>query len=100
MSTRFGISQGMMMIRQIIAAGGGYSLKLMVRKAAAEMAPRGCQRVVELIVRVIHLIHPEHLAQAALVETRIVRHQGQTLDLRSNLFPDTWEYRSILRIFF
>jgi len=90
----------MMMIRQIIAAGGGNSLKLMVRKTVTKMAPGSRQRVVELIIWVIHLIHPEHFAQAALVETRIVRHQGQTLDLRSNLFPDTWEYRSILRIFF
>ena len=99
MRARFGIGQGVVMVFEVIATGGCDSLELMIRKAAAEMAPGGSQSVIEHIVRIIHLIHFEDLLQAPLVESGIVSHQGQTLDLRSNLFPDMREDWSVFRVF-
>ena len=62
------IGEGVMMVHEVIPAGSGYGLELMVRKPAAEVASGSRQGVVELIVRVVHLIDPEHSLETSLVE--------------------------------
>ena len=52
----------------------------------------------ELVVGVVHLIHPECGFQAALVERLVVCHQGQAFDERLNPLPHFGENRSVLRI--
>lgn len=75
MRTRFGICQGVVMSRQVIPAGGCYSLELMVGQAAAVNAARHSQGVVELVVRIVHLIHPEDLLEAAFIKGTVMRHE-------------------------
>ena len=58
-----------MVVHEIISAGCGDGLELMVRKTAAEMPSGSSEGVVELIVGIVHLIHLEHGLEAAFVET-------------------------------
>lgn len=73
-SACLGIRKGVMVVQEVIAAGGGDGLELMVGKTAAEMLSGCCQGIVEFIVGIVHLIDPEYGLQASLVETGIVRH--------------------------
>ena len=69
MGTGLGIGQGMMVIGQVITAGCGNRLQLMVRQTAAEM-PTGCRKgIIELILRIIHPVHFENLIDAAYRKT-------------------------------
>ena len=86
MRTRLGICQGVVVMFEIIAAGGSDGLELVVGQGTAEPAPGSGQRVVKHIVRIIHLIDPENSLQAALIETGVVRHQRQPLDPRGCSF--------------
>lgn len=72
MGTGFRVSQGMVVGGQVIAAGGRHGLQLAVRQSASVMLTGSCEGVVKLIVRIVHLIYPEHLFQASLVEGAIV----------------------------
>src|SRR5574344_1071823 len=87
-----------MMIGQIISTGFGHSLQLMVWQIIPEIIPRCFQRVVEDIIRVIHLICPECSLEASFVESGIMRYQWKALDAWCNLFPDIRKYRSLVRI--
>ena len=89
----------MMMARQVVPAGGGYCLQLMIRKAASEM-PTGCgQCVVKNIVRIVHLINPVNGFEATFIKPGIMRHQRVILQQWMDLFPDLWEHWRILSIF-
>ena len=58
-----------MVIGQVITAGCGNRLQLMVRQTAAEM-PTGCRKgIIELILRIIHPVHFENLIDAAYRKT-------------------------------
>ena len=87
-----------MVVHEVIAAGCGDGLELMVRKPASEMPSGSSEGVVELIVGIVHLIHSEHGLEASFVESGIVRHEGESFDERLNLLPDVWEYRCILSV--
>ena len=89
MGTGFGIGQGMMVIGQVITAGCGNCLQLMVRQTAAEMFARGRKGIMELIFRIIHPIHSENLFQTPFIEPAVVSHKRKALNLRGYLFPDT-----------
>ena len=56
------IGQGMMVIGQVITAGCGNRLQLMVWQTAAEMITGGRKGIMELILGIIHLIHFENLS--------------------------------------
>ena len=62
-----------MVVQELIAAGCGDGLELMVRKPAAKVSSGSREGVVELIVRVVHPIHFEHGLEAPFVETGVVR---------------------------
>lgn len=87
-----------MMPGKVVAAGRGHGMQLVVRKAAAEMTPGGRQRVHELIIGIIHPVHPEHFAQAPLVESGIVSNQRQPFDQRLDLLPHTGKYGRVFGI--
>ena len=98
MGTGFGIGQGMMVIGQVITAGCGNRLQLMVRQTAAEMLT-GCRKgIIELILRIIHPVHFENLFQTSFIELAVMRHKRESLNLRCNLLPDVWKNRSILSV--
>ena len=67
------IRKGVMVVHEVISAGCGDGLELMVRKLAAEMTSGSRQGVVELVVGIVHLIDTEHGLEAPLVETGVVR---------------------------
>ena len=64
-----------MVVHEVIAAGCGDGLELMVRKTAAEMASGSSEGVVELIVGIVHLIHPEDSLETPFVETGVMSNQ-------------------------
>ena len=55
-----GIRKSVMMVHEVIAAGSGDGLELVVREPASEVLTGHSKGVVELIVGVVHLIYPEH----------------------------------------
>ena len=67
------VSKGVMVVHEVISAGCGDGLELMVGEPAAEMLPGSCEGVVELVVGIVHLIDTEHSLEATLVETGVVR---------------------------
>ena len=89
MSTSLGIGQGMMVIGQVITAGCGNRLQLMVRQTAAEMVTGGRKCIMELILGIIHLIHSENLLQTSFIEPAVVSHKRKALNLWGYPFPDT-----------
>ena len=92
------VSKGVMVVHEVISAGCGDGLELMVRKLAAEMLPGSRQGVVELVVWVVHLIYLEDSLETSFIETGVVRNEGEALDERFNLLPDIGEHRSVIRI--
>ena len=62
-----------MVVQELIAAGCGDGLELMVRKPAAKVSSGSREGVVELIVGIVHLIYPEGSLETAFVETGVVR---------------------------
>lgn len=99
MRTGLRVGQGVVVIDEVIAAGRSYGMQLVVGQAVTEMTARCCQRIEKHIIRVVHLIHPEHLFQAAFIETAVMRHERQALNHRGDLLPHMWEYRGAFRIF-
>ena len=89
MGTGFRIGQGMMVIGQVITAGCGNCLQLMVRQTAAEMITGGRKCIMELILGIIHLIHFENLFQTSFIEPAVMRHKREALNLRGYLLPAT-----------
>ena len=59
-----------------------------------------CEGVVKLIVRIVHLIYPEHLFQASFVEGAIVGHKRQPINHRGYLLPHIRKHRSVFRVLF
>ena len=62
-----------MVVHEVISAGCGDGLELMVRKPAAEVTSGSREGVVELIVGIVHLIYPEGSLETPFVETGVVR---------------------------
>ena len=89
MGTGLGIGQGMMVTGQVITAGCGNRLQLMVRQTAAEMVTGGRKCIMELILGIIHLIHSENLFQTSFIEPAVVSHKRKSFNLRGYLLPDT-----------
>ena len=98
MRTGLRVGQGVVVIGEVIAAGRSYGLQLVVGQAMAEMTAGCCQRIEKHIIRVVHLIHPEHLFQAAFIETAVMRYKRKALNHRGDLLPYVWEYRGAFRI--
>ena len=98
MRAGFGVGEGVVVAGEFVATGRGDGLQLVVGQAPAEMPPGCSQGVIKNIVRIVHLIHPEHLFQTTLVEGAVVGDQRQPLDQRSDFLPDAGEYRSIFRV--
>ena len=65
----------MVVIREVISAGGSDGLELVVREPISIIPSRCRQRVVEFIVRIVHLIDAEHLLETAFVERTVVGDQ-------------------------
>jgi len=99
MRTSLRVGQGMVVIREVISASGGDGLELVVREPISIIPSRCRQRVVEYIVRIVHLIDAEHLLEATFIKRAVVGDQWQSLDARFNLFPYEGEDRSVLRVF-
>ena len=77
-----------MVVREVVAAGGGDGLELVIGEPPSIEPSRCPQRVVEFIVRIVHLIDAEHLPETALIERTVMRDQRQPLDKGLYLLPD------------
>ncbi len=89
MSTGFRIGQGMMVTSQVITAGCGNRLQLIVRQTASEMITGSRKCIMELILGIIHPVHFENLFQTSFIEPAVVCHKREALNLRGYLLPDT-----------
>lgn len=89
-----------MVAGEVVAAGSGNGLQLVVREGIPEMLSGRSQGVIELIVRVIHLVYLKHIFQASLVERAIMRHKRKPLNPGCNLLPNVREDRCVLGVFF
>lgn len=99
MRTGLRVGQGVVVIDEVIAAGRSYGMQLVVGQAVTEMTAGCCQCIKKHIIRVVHLIHPEHLFQAAFIETAVMRHKRKALNHRGDFLPYVWERRGAFRIF-
>ena len=64
----------MVVVLQLVATFGGYSVQLVVGQIT-ELAAGGCKRVVELIIRVVHLIYTEYSFQTTFIKRLVVCHK-------------------------
>ena len=69
------VSKGVMVVHEVISAGCGDGLELMVGEPAAEVTSGSSEGVVELIVGIVHLIDTEHGLETSFVETGVMSHQ-------------------------
>ena len=99
MGTSLRIGQGMVVIREVISAGGSDGLELVVRELLPKMPSRCRQSVVKFIVQIVHLINAEDLFETAFIKRAVVGDQWQSLDERFNLLLYEGEDRSVLRVF-
>ena len=75
MGTGLGVGQGVVVVPQVIAAGGGDGLKLMIGQPVAKMSARRSASVEEHIVRIVHLLDLMDGFEAAFVERAVVCHE-------------------------
>ena len=87
----------MMMVIQLIAASCCHGVQLVILQSLHGSAGRA-QGIIELIVRIIHLVHAKDSFQTAFIKRTVVGYQGKTFYQRCYLFPHLREYRSIIRI--
>ena len=81
-----------------VTAGSGDGLKLMVWEPLSIIPSRCRQGIMELIVRVVHLIDAKYLLETSLVKSAVVGYERKSLDERTGFFPDIRENGSVLRI--
>jgi hypothetical protein len=87
----------MMVVRKVVTTGGSNGLQLVVGKVA-ELATGDAKCVVELVVRIIHLIDTEHRFQASFVKRFVVGNKWQALDKRLYLCPYLGKHRSFVGV--
>lgn len=100
MGAGFCVGEGVVVVFEDVAAGGGDGVELVVGEAAAEVASGGGEGVVELVVGVVHLVDSEDGFEAAFVETAVVGDEREAFDLVLNLLPDYGEDRGVFGVFF
>ena len=89
----------MVVVRQVVPAGGGDGLELVIGEPFSQKPSRCRQRVMEFIVRIVHLIDAEHLLETAFIKRAVVGDQGKPLDKWLNLLPNEGKDWSVLRVF-
>jgi hypothetical protein len=70
----------------------------MVGKASAEVSPGSSQRIMEHVVRIVHLIHPVDGLETAFVKAAVMSHQRKVSYEMSSFPPHLGEYRSVLSV--
>ena len=74
----------MVMILEVVAAGGCNSVKLVIRQRVTKLSACCCKGIVKTIVRIIHLIDLEYRFQASFIETGIVGYERNGCYLVAN----------------
>ena len=87
-----------MVVLKTVTAFGCYGVQLVVGKMA-ECSSGGAERVVELIVGVVHAIDTEDGFKTAFVKRFVVGYKGQALNKWLYLRPYLWEYGGIVGVF-
>lgn len=85
------------MLFQVVSAEGGHGVQLVVL-CPRKSATGGPQRIIEIIVGIVHLVDPEGSFQAVLVERLVVGHEGESLNQRGYLCSYLAEYGRIVGI--
>ena len=86
-----------MVTLQVVAAGGGDGVELVVGQMGKAAAGSDAGAV-ELVVGVVHLVATEDGLQATFVEGFVVGHEGQAFDERFYLCPYFGEYGGFLGV--
>ena len=108
MCAGFGVGEGVVVVQEGVAAGGGDGVELVVGKAAAEVAARSCQGVKELIARIMETVGAEDGFEAAFIEAGVVGYKGdigrETIRFKGgkdavfHLVPDIRKKRSVFSV--
>ncbi len=108
MCAGFGVSEGVVVIQEGVAAGGGDGVELVVGKAAAEVAARSGQGVKEMIARIMETVGAEDGFEAAFIEAGVVGYKGdigrETIRFKGgqdavfHLVPNVREKRSVFGV--
>ena len=72
----FGVGEGVVVIEEGVAAGGGDSVELVVGKAAAEVAAGGGEGIEESVAGITESVGIEYCFETAFVEAGIVCYKG------------------------
>ena len=62
----------MVVMGELIAAGSGYGVKLVVGQRVPELPAGSCECIVETVIRIVHLIHSERCPQAVFIKAGIM----------------------------
>ena len=65
------------MVLQIVATGSSNGLQLVIGQRLAELSAGSCQRIVETVVGIVHLIDFEYGLQTTFIKAGIMSHKGQ-----------------------
>ena len=76
----------MVMPCEVIATSSSNGMQLMIREEMPKLPTGSGKRIIETVVRIVHLIGFEHGLQATLVETCIVGHEWDGGYLIANFF--------------
>ena len=94
----FSIRKCVMVIDEIIPAGSGGSLKLMILQFGLETSGSS-KSIIECVIGIVHLIHLEHFLEASFVKLAVMGNKRKAFNHRCDFFPDPREDRSAVRIF-
>jgi hypothetical protein len=89
----------MVVVREIVPAGSGDGLELVVGETPSIISSRCKQRIKEYIIGIVHLIDAEHLLETAFIKGTVVSDQRKSLDKRLYLLPDERKDGCLIRIF-
>lgn len=98
MRAGFGIGQCVVVMPQIVSAGRGYGVQLVVGKLPPEKPARRPAGAEKLIARPRQVVEVQRRPQAPLVERGVVRHQRQPLDAGRQGAPYLLEFGRLVGV--
>ena len=96
--TCLGVGEGMVVAAEVKSAIFCHCLQLIIGQQTPQACPRRAARAVECVSGIVHLVRLEDSLQTALVERRVMSHEGQALYAWGYLTPHVGEWQRILNV--
>jgi len=104
----FGVGEGVVVVQEGVATGGGDSLELVVRQPMAEVAAGSSEGIQEAVAGIVQAIGAEDGFEAAFIEAGVVGYEGdigrETIRFKGgkdavfHLVPDIRKKRSVFSV--